>query len=194
MTASAACAGRPAPAISPATRVAVDRAERSERARRYDQARAWYERAERDAPDARSRAWAARQYADALAFWGEYRDAERALERVVRWAPGDASAWHDLGILRARRGDVAGAEMALRRAKAAAPHDPRPRVALAALWVNARRFDAALAEYRALLALDLPPRLRAAVRRAIALVSAETRRAPSAAPAGSAARPPGRSP
>lgn len=81
--------------------------------------------------------------------------------------PRDAAAWHDLGVVRANLGDRAGAAEALTRAKTAAPDDPRPRLALAALrWADGDRAGARL-EYQALLALDLGDRVRAKVEWAI---------------------------
>jgi len=171
-TAFACGASTPAP-VAPETKAQVAAAESHERARRYDRARAGYERARRQAPDPRSRAWAGRKLADALVAWGEYHAAEHALEALLEITPGDASAWHDLGVLRHRRGDASGAETALRRAVEHAPSDPRPRVALAALLVNQRRFGEALAEYERLLELDLPQRTRTAVHEAMRLVRAE---------------------
>ena len=99
-------------------------------------------------------------------------DAEAALTRAVSSAPDDVSAWHDLGVVRARLGDAGGAERALARAIALDPAEPRPRVALAALMVNQRRWDDALVQYRALEKMELPARMRSAVSRAIALIEA----------------------
>lgn len=177
-TCAAACAAGPPrrPTIAPSTTALVERAQNAERARRYDEARALYQQATADAPDAASRAWAAREQAEALVFWGEYEAAERALEIAVTARPDDAASWHDLGMLRHRRGDTAAAEQAFRRSMRAAPRDARPRIALAALLVNAGRFDDAIAEYEALLELDLPPRTRDAVHRALDMLRAERRR------------------
>jgi hypothetical protein len=58
-------------------------------------------------------------------------------------------------------------------ASAAAPPDPRPHLALAALLVNAGRHREALGTYRELLGLDLPSRTRSAVRRGLALLERE---------------------
>ncbi len=151
----------------------VDTAHGHERARRYDLARKSYEEAVRDAPDPRSEVFARRELASALIFWGEYTDAEAQLEQVVRIEPGHAAAWHDLGLLKHRRGDLPGAETALRTAVKRAPQDPRPRVALAALLVTQRRYPEALAEYESLLELDLPDRLRAAVDKGMQLLRSE---------------------
>jgi hypothetical protein len=51
--------------------------------------------------------------------------------------------------------------------------DPRPRIALAALLVKTRRFRAAEAEYRALLDMDVSPRIRRAIERALELLRGE---------------------
>lgn len=173
-----ACGGGAAPARprpAPATRARLAEAHAAERARRYDRARELYLRAAREAPDRASRALAWRELGSALIFWGELAEAEGALARVVALAPREVSAWHDLGIVRARLGDAAGGERAFRRAIALAPEEPRPRVALAALLVRQRRWDDALAEYRALERLELPDATRRAVGRAIELLEAERR-------------------
>ncbi len=158
----AACGGatsaRPGPAA--ATREAVAAAEAHERARRHDEARAAYERAITAAPDAASEAWARLAYAETLTTWGEIAGAVGQLERVVALAPTHARAWHDLGILRHHQGDDGGARHALGQARALAPRDPRPRIALAALLWNAGELAGARAEYEALLDLDLPDRVR----------------------------------
>lgn len=172
----AGCA-RPKPSqsasISASTRALVSSAQRHERERRYDLARADYDRAMNEAPDRLSAAYAARKLASALLFWGEYADAERALDKVVSLRPDEASAWHDLGIVRARAGNLAGGEAALRRSIALRPRLPMSRLALAALLVNQRRFGEALREYDALLAMELPDRTRAAIERAQKLLRAE---------------------
>ncbi len=165
-------------APAPATERLLAQARVEERARRYDRARALYERAAQEAPDPGSAARALRELARALLFWGEADEGETALARAVALAPDDVAAWHDLGIVRGRRGDLAGAERALRRAVALAPRDPRPRVALGAVLVNQRRWRDALVEYRALQRLELPERTRRAVARAIALIEASQKGPP----------------
>ncbi len=165
---------RPEPAAS--TRALLGKAREAERARRYDRARELYLRATREAPARPSQALAWRELGSALIFWGELDEAARALGRVVAIDPGAVSAWHDLGIVRAKLGDQAGAERAFRRAIALAPEEPRPRVALAALLVRQRRWNDALAEYRALERLELPEAMRRAVARAIQLLEVERRR------------------
>jgi Flp pilus assembly protein TadD len=175
--AAGACARRTAPparAVPAArTEALLAEARAAEGERRYDLARERYRRAAREAPDRPSAAHAWRELASALLFWGEIAEAEAALERVVALAPEEVSAWHDLGIVRQKRGHSAGAERALRRAVALAPAEPRPRIALGALLVAARRYDRALVEYRALERLQLPDRIRRAVARAIALLESE---------------------
>lgn len=123
--------------------------------------------AKRSAADDFNRAYAGRSYALALIFWGEYDRAETELERVVRWRRSDVASWHDLGMLRHRRGDMLGAEQSFRRAIALRKNNPRSRIALAALLWKARRWGAALTEYRALLELELPSRVRKKVQWAI---------------------------
>jgi Flp pilus assembly protein TadD len=169
---AAACGGTPRPAtVSPATREAVAAADDAERAREHDRARALYETALRDARDPPSQAFAARAYADVLLLWGEGEAAVVQLETVTTATPDDPSAWHDLGIVRHTLGDVPGARTALERAAALAPDDPRPHIALAALlWKSGRRAEA-LAEYRVLLTLELPARVRDKVEWAIAELS-----------------------
>lgn len=158
----AACGGAPPPQRAPAatTRDAIAAAEAHERARRHDEARAAYEAAIAGAPDAASEAWARLEYAETLATWGEVAGAVGQLEQVVALEPTQARAWHDLGILRHHLGDDGGARHALTRARALAPRDPRPRIALAALLWSTGELAAARGEYEALLDLDLPDRVR----------------------------------
>jgi Flp pilus assembly protein TadD len=169
LVALAACAHAPPPSPGPAAPVRgeIDAAEKAERARQHDVARAHYERAVADARDPDSIAFARHAFAETLASWGETDAAKAQLEVVVTAAPADASAWHDLGILRHHAGDDPGAIAALSRAETLAPNDLRPRTALAALYW--RRGDKARAtrEYQQLLALDLPDRLRAKVQWAL---------------------------
>lgn len=150
------------------TRAEIDQAEAAEAARRHDVARAHYERAIAVARDPQSAARARHEYAETLVTWGEPHAARAQLELAVSARPQDAAAWHDLGLVRHATGDDAGAIQALARAEHLAPHDIRPRTALAALyWQRGDRASAAR-EYRAMLALDLPARLRAKVEWALA--------------------------
>ncbi len=70
------------------------------------------------------------------------KDVERALEGCVAAAPDNAKAWYDLGILRERRGDAAGAEQAFRRALAAKPDDPAAAAKVAGADLARGRDDA----------------------------------------------------
>jgi len=168
ITGLVACAGtprasEPAAPVGAETRAEIQRAEAAELERRHDLARAHYERAIAVARDADSAAHARHEYAETLVSWGEPRAALAQLERAVAARPGDPGTWHDLGLVRHATGDDAGAIAALARAEQLAPYDVRPRTALAALyWRRGDRASAAR-EYRAMLALDLPERLRAKV-------------------------------
>jgi Flp pilus assembly protein TadD len=164
-----ACGGSPAPR-SPAddVRAEIAAAEQSERARRHHVARAHYERAVSGARDPASVAYARHRYAETLAHWGELDAAIAQLERVIEVADGDASAWHDLGLLRHKRGHDRAAIVALERARELVPRDIRPRIALAALRWKLGDRGGATTEYRGLLELDLPARLRDKVEWALA--------------------------
>jgi tetratricopeptide (TPR) repeat protein len=165
----AACGGARAPAPSGPSaqvRAEIEQAEAAEQARRHDAAREHYRRAVASARDPDSIAFARREYAETLVTWGEYPEAIAQLEGALAARP-SAAAWHDLGLLRNNQGDVRGALAALEQARALAPRDVRPRVALAALrWRTGDRAGAT-AEYRALLELPLPERLRAKVQWAL---------------------------
>jgi tetratricopeptide (TPR) repeat protein len=164
-----ACGGRTPVARRPAAAVKneIDQAETAERARKHDVARVHYERAIALATDPASNAFARRVFAETLASWGEVPAAIAQLEQSVQLVGDNAGAWHDLGILKHTQGDMPGATTALVRAKTLAPEDYRPRVALAALrWKTGDRAGAA-DEYRALLELELPERLRTKVKWAI---------------------------
>jgi Flp pilus assembly protein TadD len=161
MVGAAACA-HPAPPTtpSPAVKADVARADDAERHRQHGDARQHYEQAIADAKDPASVAFARREYAETLGSWGEYAAAITQLEAAVAARPEDAAAWHDLGILRHHERDDAGAVVALERARTLAPDDPRPRIALAALRWATGDTAGATTEYKDLLALDLPERLR----------------------------------
>ncbi len=165
----AACA-HPAPPRGPAVAVRseIDQAEAAEKARRHDLARQHYQRAVQQARDPDSVAFARHAYAETLVTWGEAPEARAQLEIVVVAKPDDAGAWHDLGMLRHHAGDGPGAIAALTRATALAPDDVRPRKALAALYWSRGDKPSAAREYRALLRLDLPERLRVKVEWALA--------------------------
>lgn len=167
-----ACGGRPRrPEPSERTRRQVAVAEDALRRRDYDGARAGYARAIASAPDGASEAFARRELADMLILVDERPAAAAELTRVTALRPDDPSAWHDLGILRHSLGDIDSAATALAQAKSLAPGDTRPRIALAALLWERGDKPAAKREYEALLALDLPPRLREKVEWAIGELS-----------------------
>jgi len=165
-----ACGGTSSAPRTPAiaVRSEIDQAEAAERMRKHDVARTHYERAIVLATDPASVAMARREFAETLATWGEVTEAITQLEGALRADDRDPSAWHDLGILRHNRGDVPGAVVALEHARTLAPADFRPRVALAALRWKAGDRAGATTEYRALLELELPQRLRDKVKWALA--------------------------
>jgi len=151
-----------------AVRGEIEHAELAEKARHHDVARTHYQRAIAAARDPDSIAFARHEYAETLVTWGEAPEARAQLEIAVTANPADASAWHDLGLLRHSAGDDPGAIQALSRAEALVPNDTRPRTALAALyWKRGDKVNAAR-EYRGLLALELPDRVRARVEWALA--------------------------
>jgi Flp pilus assembly protein TadD len=117
--------------------------------------------------DRASAAFARHEFAETLGSWGEIDEAVTQLEAAVAAVEGDAAAWHDLGILRHKQGNVPGAIVALEKARDLAPTDIRPRIALGAIrWKSGDKAGAS-AEYKALLELDLPERVRSKVKWAI---------------------------
>ena len=172
----ASCASSQHPAEpKPDVRAEVREAENAERARQHDVARAKYERAIADAKDPESAGFARGRFGETLATWGEYPAAIAQLEASVAAFASDPAPWHDLGVLREHEGDSAGALTAFEHAIALAKTDWRPRLAVAALrWKLAarcfkqaadcsREVAAAQAEYKAMLELELPDRLRTKV-------------------------------
>ena len=151
-------------------KVEIERAEDAEKARQHDQAEAHYRAAIAAATTPKDQAWAHHEFAETLATWGEVDQALRELEAAAAATPDDPSIWQDLGVLRHKQADDRGAMDALGRAKQLAPKDARPRIALAALYWSAGDKPQALAEYRALLDLDLPDRVREKVRWAIGVL------------------------
>ena len=164
----------------PDIRGEVRDAETAEKARQHDVARAKYEHAIADARDSESIGYARGRFGETLATWGEYKQAIAQLEGSVTAYPNDPAPWHDLGLLREHEGDSRGAIDALTHSIALARTDWRPRLAVAALrWkLAAACFRASMAdcthevaaaqsEYRALLELDLPDRLRDKVKWAL---------------------------
>ncbi len=165
-------------------RAEVERAEQAEEKREHEVARKHYELAIASAKDPQSVGFARREFAETLATWGELESAHGQLEKAVVATPDDPIAWQMLGVLRANKiiNDVPGALAALEKSKQLAPREWIPRQTLAVLqWKLGHRAEA-LAEYRAMLDLDLPPRLREKVKWAIDELSK---------PEGSGAAPPG---
>jgi tetratricopeptide (TPR) repeat protein len=172
---------RPAPEV----KAELERAEVAEAERRHDVARTHYERAIAVAKDSASLGLARREYGETLATWGELDAARTQLERSVAALPADPVAWQMLGIVRHKLGDPDGAIAALEQSKQLAPRAWIPRRDLAAVhWsrgegrsadpdpaVAARHRAAALVEYKAMLELDLPARLREKVRWAVDVLS-----------------------
>lgn len=187
----AACArskGTETPTTADVVRVEVDKAEAAEKKREHLVAREHYERAVAEATrigDPSSIGFATREFGETLATWGENEEARAQLEVSVVHVPQDPIAWQMLGILRHKLGDIPGAFAALEKSKALAPRAWIPRRDLAVLhWSRAegRTADpdptkaaehraAALAEYQAMLDLDLPDRLREKVEWAIGVLS-----------------------
>ena len=164
----AACGHAAPKQPSTTVRAEIEAAETAEKARQHDQARTHYQAAIAAARDPASIAYARREYAETLMSWGEVGEAMVQLEAVVAADPKNAAAWNDLGILRHNQGDDRRAVEALENARAAAPRDIRPRIALAALrWQTGDRAGAT-AEYKELLELDLPDRVRDKVKWALA--------------------------
>jgi tetratricopeptide (TPR) repeat protein len=86
------------------------------------------------------------------AAWGEPELAEPRLAEAVRRDPADARAWHALGLVRARLGDLEAAERAYRSGLTADPRGSANRVGLATLALLRDDPRAVLVEYDALLA------------------------------------------
>jgi tetratricopeptide (TPR) repeat protein len=182
-----ACAKPAITGPSNAVKLEVERAEAAEEKRQHDIARRHYEAAIDRAEDPISEAFARREFAETLSTWGEVESAHRQLEKSVVKNPSDPIAWQMLGILRASDTvkDTAGAFEAFERSKQLAPRAWIPRRDLAALHFKlgagrdadpdpaaaAKHREAALAEYKAMLELDLPPRLREKVKWGIEVLS-----------------------
>jgi tetratricopeptide (TPR) repeat protein len=160
-----------AASVSAIVQADVRRAEDAELKRQHDVARAEYERAIADAGDAISRHFAHREFAETLETWGELPAATQHFEAAVAAEPGDALAWQHLGLLYHAAGDDGRARTALEHSKRLAPSSYYPRKALAALDLCANDRAGAIAEYRELLALDLPDRMRTDVTAALAYLA-----------------------
>lgn len=184
----AGCArGKPAQSRpDPMVRSEIDKAEAAERQRQHLVARAHYEKAVAAARDPASIGFAKREFGETLATWGEFAEARAQLEGSVAAAPTDPIAWQMLGVVRHKLGDLRAAFAALEKSKALAPRTWIPRQTLAALhWSRgegrtrdpdsakaAKHRAAALAEYKAMLELELPDRLREKVEWAIGVLQA----------------------
>lgn len=157
-----ACGARAKPLPPPSidVRAEIAEAEKSEKARRHDLAKIHYEKAVAGAKDPSSVWYANREYAETLISWGEYPVAIHHLETALGARPTDPVSWHDLGVLKHNQGDHAGAIKAFEASRNYAPKSPKPRVALAALRWKLGDRAGATAEYRGLLELELPDRLR----------------------------------
>ncbi|MBA2545194.1 MAG: tetratricopeptide repeat protein, partial [Deltaproteobacteria bacterium] len=107
--------------------------------------------------------YARSKYALTLISWGEFPQATHHLEVALGARPDDAASWHDLGLLRHKQNDNTGAIQALEKARDLAPDDVRPRKVLAVLRWKIGDKRGAAAEYRRLLELDLPDKLREGV-------------------------------
>jgi len=120
-----------------------------ELAHRYEEALALYDHASEVAP---------RDPAGPLtgglraARWGEAELAAPRLEEALRRDPRSARAWHALGVVRLRLGDLSGAEVAYRSGLKADPNAIENRLGLATLAVARDDPEAALEHYDALLA------------------------------------------
>jgi tetratricopeptide (TPR) repeat protein len=189
----AACAhnpNRPTLAHKPDAnvRAEIDAAEAAEGRRDHLVARQHYEAAVAAAdasPNQVSRGFAHREFGETLATWGETAEARTHLEASVAAIPEDPIAWQMLGIVRTKLGDLPGAFTALEKSKQLAPRAWIPRRDLAVLhWslaegrtaspdpqAAAQHRAAALAEYQAMLDLDLPDRVREKVKWAIDVLS-----------------------
>jgi len=182
----------------PDVRAEVRDAETAEKARQHDVARAKYEHAIADARDPESIGYARGRFGETLATWGEYKESIAQLEGSVAAYPSDPAPWHDLGLVREHEGDSRRALDAFEHAVALAKTDWRPRLAVAALrWKLAARcfretvgdctheVTVAREEYRAMLDLDLPDRLREKVKWAIDQLALPRAGLGPASPAGS---------
>ncbi|HWA76645.1 MAG TPA: tetratricopeptide repeat protein [Polyangiaceae bacterium] len=118
---------------------------------RYDAALVLYDQAMRVAPNdpAGPRTGGLR-----AAEWGEVEEAEPRLSEAVRRAPRDARAWHALGVVRVKLGDLPGAEQAYRAGASADPRGLDNHIGLATLGLLRDDPRAVLAEYDAVVLLS----------------------------------------
>ena len=166
-----ACGAKPPSVAGPSSTVKlwVERAEKAEENRDHDAARKHYEKAIAAAKDPVSIGFARREFAETLATWGEIDSAKGQLEKAVAATPDDPIAWQMLGIVRASDAikDVPGAFEALETSKRLAPKSWIPRRDLAVLHWKVGHKKEALQEYKDMLELELPTRLREKVKWAV---------------------------
>lgn len=119
-----------------------------ELAHRYDEALALYDRAGSVAPadPAGPRTGGLR-----AAAWGEVDLAEPRLAEAARRDPTDASVWHVLGLVRVKKGDLAGAERAYRAGVERDPNGLDNRIGLATVALVRDDAVQVLREYEAIL-------------------------------------------
>ena len=121
-----------------------------ELAHRYPEALALYDRASEVAPrDALGPLTAGLR----AARWGEAELAAPRLEEALRRDPKNARAWHALGVVRLRLGDVESAEAAYRSGLKADPQAVENRLGLATAAVTRDDPAAALEHYDALISV-----------------------------------------
>ncbi|MCB9619526.1 MAG: tetratricopeptide repeat protein [Sandaracinus sp.] len=119
--------------------------------RDYDAALRAYGRAIEIAPES---AYAHRVLGTRLLRWNQADAAVAPLERACELAPEHAETWKALGLARHQVGDLEGAEAAFRDGLRHRPGTRTLQLPLAALLINARRLEDALAIYDAVLEND----------------------------------------
>lgn len=119
--------------------------------RDYDAALRAYGRAIEIAPES---AYAHRVLGTRLLRWNQADAALDPLARACALEPTHAETWKALGLARHQLGDRAGAESAFREGLRHRPNERTLQLPLAALLVNARRYEDALAIYDAVLQVD----------------------------------------
>lgn len=119
-----------------------------ELAHRYDDALGAYDRAAEVAP---SDPLGPKRGGVRAARWGELALAEPRLEEALRRAPGDADAWHALGVVRVGLGKLDAARAAYSSGLLADPKRLENRLGLATVALRLREPRAALEQYERLL-------------------------------------------
>lgn len=125
---------------------------------RYDEALAAYDRASSIAP---ADALGPKRGGMRAARWGELELAEPRLQEAVRRAPGDAEAWHALGVVRLGLGRLDAARHAYVSGLAADEQALENRLGLATVALRRNEPAAALEQYQLL--LDARPRFTEAL-------------------------------